>query len=124
MQTLVDQHADLVIMPTYWLAIDSEPYATLILLCDQGGILTCRMVSRYNKDPDYELKVVQALALSRAFEGELVLAMVNAGGPREEGFMGGSGVWAPLLGRIDGYAASQVGRKIVEIDLDLLKVGL
>lgn len=80
------------------------------------------MLSRHNKDPDYEFKVVQALALSRAFEGELVLTMVNAGGPREEGFMGGSGVWAPLLGRVDGFDASEVGMKIVEVDLDILKV--
>jgi len=80
------------------------------------------MVSRHNKDPDYEYKVVQALALARAFESELFLVMVNAGGSREDGFMGGSGVWAPLLGRADGFDGPDVGVKTVEVDLSVLKV--
>lgn len=82
------------------------------------------MVSRYNKDPDYELKIIQSLAMARAFESELVLVMVNAGGPREEGFMGGSGAWAPLLGRIDGFDAPEAGMKVIEVDLGMLKVSL
>lgn len=81
------------------------------------------MLSRHNKDPDYEYKIVQSLALSRAFESELFLVMVNAGGSRDEGFMGGSGVWAPLLGRVAGFDGPEVGVKVVEIDLGILKVG-
>lgn len=80
------------------------------------------MVSRYNKDPDYELKVVRSLALARSFESELALVMVNAGGPKEKGFMGGSGAWAPLLGNIGGFEDSQVGIKMIDVDLSVLKV--
>ncbi|KAL7420091.1 hypothetical protein Q5752_005056 [Cryptotrichosporon argae] len=105
-QAMVDQGADLILMPSYWLAIDSEP-----------------MLSRHNPDPDYELSVVQALAWARAFESETVLAMVNAGGPRDEGFMGGSGVWAPLLGKVGGFAAAEVGLRVVDVDLGILKDG-
>jgi len=80
------------------------------------------MLSRHNKDPDYELKIVQSLGLARAFEGEIFLVMVNAGGSREEGFMGGSGVWAPLLGRVDGFEGPETGVKVVEVDLSVLEV--
>jgi predicted amidohydrolase len=82
------------------------------------------MVSKYNKDPNYEHKVLQALAMSRAFESEAYLVMVNAGGDKADGFMGGSGVWAPLLGRIDGFEGPEVGLKVVDIDLGLLEVSV
>lgn len=54
--------------------------------------------------------------------------MCNAGGDSDEGFMGGSGVWGPFMGRIGGWeisegdAASKAGLRTVEVDLDILKV--
>lgn len=64
-----------------------------------------RASSEFDPSPDYELDLVKSLCYTRAFETETVLAMCNAGGPRSEGFAGGSGAWAPFKGRL-------VGRKI------------
>jgi predicted amidohydrolase len=80
------------------------------------------MASKHTSDLDYELKLVQALCWSRAFETETVFIHVNPGGLRDEGFMGGSGVWAPLKGKIGGYAREEVGLQFVDIDLKALEV--
>lgn len=80
------------------------------------------MASKYTSDPDYELKVVQALAYARCFETETVLIHTNPGGSRDEGFMGGSGVWAPLRGRVGGFEGAEVGMKVIDIDLGVIKV--
>lgn len=80
------------------------------------------MLSKHNTDPNYELHLVQSLAYARAFESECVLITCNAGGDPQEGFMGGSGVWAPLLGRVGGFAGSEVGVKVVNVDMRVLKV--
>lgn len=50
--------------------------------------------------------------------------MCNAGGPASEGYIGGSGVWMPLKGKLGGFEGGEVGLKIVDIDLTVLKVGL
>lgn len=80
------------------------------------------MASKYTDDKDYELKVVQALCWARSFETETVVIHTNPGGSRDEGFMGGSGVWAPLRGKVGGFEGEEVGMKIVEIDVGVLKV--
>lgn len=49
--------------------------------------------------------------------------MVNAGGPAEEKFIGGSGVWMPLKGRLAGMDEKE-GMKVVDVDLNVLKVGM
>lgn len=36
--------------------------------------------------------------------------------------MGGSGVWAPLLGKFGGFEGEEVGVKVVDIDMGILKV--
>lgn len=82
-----------------------------------------RVASQHNPDKDYELKVVQALAYARAFETECALIACNAGGDRDkDGFMGGSGVWAPLLGKFAGFEGEEVGVRVVDVDLGILKV--
>ena len=81
------------------------------------------MASKHTKDQDYELKLVQALCWSRSFETETILIHVNPGGDRKEGgFMGGSGIWAPLKGKIGGYEREEVGVEFVDVELGLLKV--
>lgn len=80
------------------------------------------MASKHTSDQDYELKLVQALCWSRSFETETIVIHVNPGGPREEGFMGGSGVWAPLKGKIGGYEREEVGVEFVDVDLGVIKV--
>jgi hypothetical protein len=80
------------------------------------------MASKHTNDQDYELKLVQALCWSRSFETETILIHVNPGGPRKEGFMGGSGIWAPLKGKIGGYEKEEVGIEFVDVDLGVIKV--
>lgn len=81
------------------------------------------MASKHTKDQDYELKLVQALCWARSFETETVVIHVNPGGDRkDEGFMGGSGVWAPLKGKIGGYEREEVGVEFVDVELGVLKV--
>lgn len=81
------------------------------------------MASKHTSDLDYELKLVQALCWSRSFETETVLIHVNPGGDRKDGgFMGGSGVWAPLKGKIGGYEREEVGVEFVDVDIGVLKV--
>ena len=83
------------------------------------------MASKHTKDQDYELKLVQALCWSRSFETETILIHVNPGGDRKEGgFMGGSGIWAPLKGKIGGYDREEVGVEFVDVELGVLKVCL
>jgi predicted amidohydrolase len=85
--------------------------------------LTSRIASQHNPDINYELKVVQSLAYARAFETECILIACNAGGDRaQDGFMGGSGVWAPLLGKFGGFEGEEVGVRVVDVDMGILKV--
>lgn len=51
----------------------------------------------------------------------------NPGGSRKDGgFMGGSGVWAPLLGRVEGLdksiEAAEVGIRVIDVDVGVLTV--
>ncbi|WWC92416.1 uncharacterized protein L201_007373 [Kwoniella dendrophila CBS 6074] len=102
-QELANQGADIIFAPTFWYATDSEP-----------------MIHKYDHDPEYENHMVQSLCFARCIETETVWVMCNAGGDPLEGFMGGSGVWVPLRGKV---ASCDVAAKleVVEIDLSVLK---
>ncbi|WVO16923.1 hypothetical protein L204_104609 [Cryptococcus depauperatus] len=102
-QELANLGADIIFAPTYWMSTDSEP-----------------LIHKHPHPADYESSVVSALCLTRAFETETVWIMCNAGGDPMLGFMGGSGVWAPLRGRIEGCGA-EPEVKTVDVDLGLLK---
>lgn len=80
-----------------------------------------RIIHKYEHPDDYEVGVIHALSYARSFETETVWIMVNAGGDPAEGFAGGSGLWAPLRGKIGGLGVEE-GLKIVEINTDVLKV--
>lgn len=77
----------------------------------------------HDHPPSYENEILTALSCARAFETEAVWIMVNAGGPAEEKFIGGSGVWMPLKGRLAGMDEKE-GMKVVDVDLNVLKVGM
>ena len=47
---------------------------------------------------------------------------VNCGGPRAKGFLGCSGVAAPLKGRVGGTSGCEEEVTVVEVDLDVLIV--
>ncbi|AAW46909.1 hypothetical protein CNBM0660 [Cryptococcus deneoformans B-3501A] len=102
-QELADLGVDIIFAPTYWMATDSEP-----------------LIHNHPHPTDYETSVVSALCLTRAFETETVWIMCNAGGDAIEGFMGGSGVWAPLRGRVGGCGV-EASLQIVDVETDVLK---
>ncbi|WWD20802.1 hypothetical protein CI109_105279 [Kwoniella shandongensis] len=102
-QELASQGVDIVFAPTFWYATDSEP-----------------LIHNHPHAPDYETSVVSALCLARSFETETVWVMCNAGGDAREGFMGGSGIWAPLRGRIGGCGV-EAALEVVDVDLAVLK---
>jgi predicted amidohydrolase len=91
---------DLVFVSAYWLATDPEP-----------------QLSRHEHDPEYEKKLVQSWMFGRAVETESVWVLSNAVGKAEDGYMGGSGVWAPLRGKMAGFAGPEEGLVFAEVDL-------
>jgi hypothetical protein len=49
--------------------------------------------------------------------------MCNAGGDKEgDRFMGGSGVWVPLRGKIGGFERNEIGMRVVDLDLRVVEV--
>lgn len=60
--------------------------------------------------------MVTSLCFARACETETIWVMCNPGGDNE--FMGGSGVWQPLRGRVGGFPASDVGIAYADVDTD------
>ncbi|ORX40909.1 carbon-nitrogen hydrolase [Kockovaella imperatae] len=88
-QSLTDKSVDIVFCPIYWLGTDSEP-----------------AINDHEHDEDYERQLTSALCFARAFETETVWIMCNAGGNNEKDLIGGSGVWAPLRGRLGGFDGS------------------
>lgn len=99
-QYLSDQGVDLVFVPAYWLATDPEP-----------------QLSNHDHDPDYEKHLVQAWMFGRAVETESVWVLSNATGKPEDGYMGGSGVWAPLRGKVVGFDGVEEGVRFADVDL-------
>lgn len=82
--------------------------------------LTPRYLDEWPHTPDYEYQLVQALSFTRSVETETVYVMVNPGGPASD-HMGGSGVWSPLRGKVQGsFDGNDVGVSVVEVDLDVL----
>jgi hypothetical protein len=82
------------------------------------------MIHKHNCNPPrYEAELLSALSYTRAFETETVWVLCNAGGPADEGYIGCSGVWMPLKGKLGGCEGTESSLAIVEVDLDVLKVG-
>lgn len=83
-----------------------------------------RYLDEWPHAEDYEYQLLQALCFTRAVETETVYIMVNPGHPSgvASDHMGGSGVWVPLRGKVEGsFDGDGVGTNVVEIDLDVLK---
>lgn len=120
-QELADLGVDIIFAPTYWMATDSEPYVDSPDISLNSMLIGRRLIHNHPHPTDYETSVVSALCLTRAFETETVWIMCNAGGDAIEGFMGGSGVWAPLRGRVGGCGV-EASLQIVDVETDVLKV--
>ncbi len=96
----------LVFVPAYWLATDPEPW-----------------LSKHPHEADYERKLVQSWMFGRAVETESVWVLSNVAGEEGAGCMGGSGVWAPLRGRVAGFERAEEGIVYADVDLAVLQDG-
>lgn len=91
----------------------------------------CSDILPYEPHRDYEVDLLRSLAYVRAFESETALVLCNAGGTREDGFAGGSGIWMPYMGELKaedvqtdkGTIAWGSGEhiKVFDVPLDLLR---
>lgn len=80
------------------------------------------ILEHHDNPPQYETETLAALSYARAFETETVWILCNAGGPAEEGYIGGSGIWMPLKGRVGGCQTVNAEMAIVDVDMEVLKV--
>ncbi len=81
------------------------------------------MIHKHHPNPPtYETELLSALTYARCFETETAWILVNAGGKAEEGYIGGSGVWMPLRGKVGGCKSGEEELVVVDVDLGVLQV--
>lgn len=98
------QGARIIIIPTFWTAHD----------------MTAKCLE-VNKDA--ELLFLRSALITRACESTCCVVFVNAGGPKEEGFIGISQVTMPLVGPLPGsFEDSSEGMRVVSVDMSLLDI--
>ncbi|KAF4981967.1 hypothetical protein FZEAL_2313 [Fusarium zealandicum] len=94
-RALVNDGADLIIIPSYWFLTDAG---------EEGQAL----------NPDAERIFIESALTARAFENTAAIAFCNAGGL--------SCVTMPILGALGKIDAGEEKLEIVEVDLDVLRV--
>lgn len=82
---------------------------------------TCSQLDNWSHIKDYEKTLLHSWMFSRAVETESVWALCNIGGDPQHGYMGGSGVWAPLRGNVGGVHGSEACLCVLEIDMNVVK---
>lgn len=103
-RSLIMQGAKIIIIPTFWTAFDMSA----------EGLA-------YNKDA--EVLFLKSTLVARAFENTACVIFCNAGGPREEGYVGLSSVTMPIAGTLTGsFEDGEPGVRVVEADLKLLDI--
>lgn len=101
---LVRQGCELILLPTFWSAFDMSAAGRAI-------------------NPHTERLFLESTLVARAYENTCTIVFCNAGGPKEDGYLGLSGVYAPLVGRVEGsFEDGEVGMRIVEIDLGMAQI--
>ncbi len=105
-RAMVQQDVELVICPSYWCYEDAG-----------GGI---------KHDGDAEVKLVNALCVTRAFENELILVYANAAGSQsvegmEEKLIGRSQITVPFKGALARLEHNQETLFVQEVDTGILQ---
>ncbi|KAL0483705.1 nitrilase [Acrasis kona] len=101
-RSLVAQGVQTIIAPTCWTLHDAG-----------AGV-------KYNKFS--EKTYLSSLITTRAFENEVVIVFVNAGGPESDGWIGMSQVTMPFYGKVVDFEGGEIGVKVCEIDYSVLDV--
>ena len=103
-RALILQGAKIIIIPTFWTAFDMSA----------EGLA-------YNKDA--ETLFLKSTLVARAFENTACIVFCNAGGPKEEGYVGLSSVTMPIAGTLSGsFEDGETGVRVVEVDMKLLDI--
>jgi predicted amidohydrolase len=103
-RSLILQGAKIIIIPTFWTAFDMSA----------EGLA-------YNKDA--EVLFLKSTLVARAFENTACIVFCNAGGPREEGYVGLSGVTMPIMGTLpNSFEDGELGVRVIETDMKLLDI--
>ena len=105
-RSLINQRAEIVICPSYWCYEDAGA----------KGLL---------HDPDSEVKLVNALCITRAFENEIILVYANAAGKfidaeNNETLIGQSQITVPFKGVLKSLNHNQEEMFFQEIDTAIL----
>ncbi|KAL8292295.1 hypothetical protein RQP46_001761 [Phenoliferia psychrophenolica] len=101
-RSLVLQKVEIVICPTFWTSADGDPIGL-------------------SHNPQCEEVFLDNLIVTRAFENEVCVVFVNAGGPAKDAFIGRSGVTLPFLGKVGGTTTHEEEMAIVDVDLSILE---
>ena len=102
-RALVMQGARIIIVPTFWTAFDASPECL-----------------KYN--PEAEKLFLETTLTARAYENTAAIIFCNAGGKKEDGYLGLSQVAMPLMGPVKGsFTDGEEGMRIVEVDMEILE---
>ncbi|GJJ10508.1 hypothetical protein Clacol_004734 [Clathrus columnatus] len=100
-RALLRQGVEVVIVPAYW-TVDE-------VISDHDPVGTA------------EKAWLDSLLITRAYENECCVIFVNCAGPKEQGFLGRSGVALPFKGAVAHIESCNEMMKLVDVDLDILE---
>ena len=109
-RVLVEQGADIIIVPAFWTGLGSAP----------AGL---------KRHPGFEKLMLQTLVMARAFENTAAIVFVNVGGQKTRGvgiekrcgYLGLSQVAMPFLGSVGEPLLGDEGMAIVDLDMNILE---
>jgi len=103
-RAMIRDGAKIIIVPTFWMSTDCSP---------QGLV----------RNADAEALFLNSTLTARTFENTCAVVFVNAGGRKEEGYLGLSQVAMPFIGPVEGslLKGSEEGLGIVDMDMEILE---
>ena len=102
-RTLMGDGAEVIIVPTCWVLDD---------VGEEG--------KKYDPRGDNEASFLDSLVIARAYENVACVVFCNAGGRREDGFLGRSAIAMPFRGALVRFNEPDERMDIVEVDLSVL----